>query len=639
VTLSGSQRANEEIHPISLHVPGILRLLSEHLYSDPKVALREMIQNAHDSCHRRMYEDPISNYEPRIEIVLDAENHNFIIQDNGSGLTREEIQTYLATVGHGYTSELRERLQFGGRKEALELIGQFGLGLLSAFIVADEIELVTRSYQAGSSGWRWTSAGEETYRLAPAARELAGSTFNLHLKLAGEFLLNADLVARAIRTYADFLQIPIHLNGSEKPINAINAPWHDKATDAAYRGYITERFHMREPLAIIPLHDHTETVVHPDGEVDEVITPLSGVLFVPMGSVMSVREYGDVSVYIRRMFITEEERELLPRWAKFVRGVVDCPVLKPTVSREQVRRDETFYQVQNAIEQQLIDYFRQMAASAPAEWRNIIIAHNDLIKGWALESRTFFEAVCDLVTFETSRGRLTMQEYLQASGGDIYYFVEERGATQEKMLYEARGLVVIDASRFAEESFLQVYSTFHPGVQVRQLEPGASFVFTEVKDVDKSWELVTSYFNEQGISTRIVEFEPASIPSILVYPPGSDHIAEARSALQGGEITGPIAGLVEEYLRMRDPQQTATQGILHLNAASPLMRHLLRLSPDSEAFTAALEIIFHNARFFAGRTLTPQEARLGFDMISYSVEQLVRAVEKSSPPHETDADS
>src|SRR5690348_14309543 len=142
VTLSGNQRANEEIHPISLHVPGILRLLSEHLYSDPKVALREMIQNAHDSCQRRMVEEPDANYRPRIDVRLDQENRAFIIEDNGSGLTRDEIHNYLATVGHGYTAELRERLQFGGRKEALELIGQFGLGLLSAFIVADQIEMV-----------------------------------------------------------------------------------------------------------------------------------------------------------------------------------------------------------------------------------------------------------------------------------------------------------------------------------------------------------------------------------------------------------------------------------------------------------------------------------------------------------------
>jgi molecular chaperone HtpG len=621
----------ERSHPINLHVPGILNLLSEHLYSDPKVALREMIQNAHDSCRRRIAEDPApATYSPRIDITLDKENRLFILQDNGSGLTEQEIHDYLATIGRGYTARLRERLQFANREEALALIGQFGLGLLSAFIVAERVVMITRSYRPDSPAWQWVSVGEETYTLGPAERGEPGSTFYLHLKLAGEFLLNEGIVHEAIRTYADFLQVPIYLNRSKKPVNVIDAPWHCGAGEKGYRQYIGKRFGAREPLTVLPLKDHVEKVRLPDGSQDEIVTPLAGVLFVPTGSVVSIQEYGDVAVYIRRMYITDEERELLPRWAKFVRGVVECPILKPTVSREQVQRDDTFYRVQRAIEEQLIAHLQHLAEHQPDAWRNIVVAHNDLIKGWALQSPTFFTSVCDLVTFETSRGRLTMREYLEASGGDIYYFVEERGATQEKMLYEARGLVVIDASRFAEEAFLQAYARTRPGIHLRQLEPGASFVFAEQSELGPEWEMIARYYTEQGIQTRVVRFEPDSIPAILVYPPGSDHIAEARAALDGGEISGPIANLVEEYLRMRDPTQTATQGILHLNAACPLMQRLLGIPAEHAAFTATLEIVYHNARFFAGRTLTSQEAKQGFDMISYSVEQLVRAVEETT---------
>lgn len=617
-------------YPINLHVPGILRLLSEHLYSDPKVAIRELIQNAHDSCQRRLAEDSsVSSYTPRIDITLDPQNRLFIIQDNGSGLAEQEIHDYLATVGRGYTAELRDRLEFGSLDDALALIGQFGLGLLSAFIVARRVVLVTKSYQPGSLAWRWLSEGEETYILEPAKRSTPGSVFTLHLKLAGEFLLNEGVVRDAIHTYADFLEIPIYLNNEPELVNVIHAPWHRRSHVEQYREYIADRFHAYDPLTVIPLHDHIERVALPDGTVDEVVTPLSGVLFVPNSSVVSIREYGDVSLYVRRMFITDDERELLPRWAKFVRGVVDCPVLKPTVSREQVRRDDTFFLVQAAIQDQLVAHLQHLAKNDPGAWRNIVIAHNDLIKGWALQSPQFFKAICDLVTFETSRGRLTMQDYLQASGGDIYYFVEERGALQEKILYEARGLVVIDASRFAEEAFLQTYARTHPGVHLRQLEPGASFVFKDLGELDDAWTMINRYYNEQQIRTRIVRFEPVNIPAILVYPPGSDHIAEARAALDGGEISGALAGLVEEYLRMRDPLHTATEGILHLNADSPLMSHLLKIPPEHAAFTAALEIVYHNARFFAGRTLTAQEARQGFDMISYSVEQLVSVAEKA----------
>lgn len=629
---SSSSNPSERRYPVSLHVPGILRLLSEHLYSDPRVALRELIQNAHDSCRRRIAEDGmLQSYAPRIDISLDAANREFAIQDNGSGLTEQEIHDYLATVGRGYTAELRDRLQFGGRDEALALIGQFGLGLLSAFIVADRVEMITRGFQQGNSAWRWVSEGEETYALAPAERAEVGSTFRLHIKLAGEFMLNEGVVSEAIRTYADFLQVPIYLNGGAKPLNVLDAPWHRRASLDEYRVYIADRFDTPVPLTILSLRDHVESISLPDGTSDELVTPVSGVLFVPTASIASIREYGDVAVYIRRMFVTDDERDLLPRWARFVRGVIDSPALKPTVSREQVRRDESFYQVQRAVEQQLIDHFQVLAEREPATWRNIVIAHNQLIKGWAVQSPHFFRSVCDLVTFETSRGRLTLPEYLEASGGDIYYFAEERGAVQEKMLYEARGLVVIDATHLTEEDFLKVYARTHPGVRLRQLEPGSSFVFSEVSELAPAWEMMTTYYGEQGIDTRVVAFEPASIPAILLFPPGSDHIAEARSVLDDGEVSGPLAVLFEEYLQMRDPGQTAVRGTLHLNADNPLIRRLLHISPDQPAFTATLEIIYHNARLFAGRTLTPQEARLGFDMISYSVEQLVRAVEESLP--------
>ncbi len=630
------QGEGQRAYPISLHVPGILRLLGEHLYTSPQVVLRELIQNAYDSCQRRRVEDPAAanGYTPLIDLSIDPSRRTLTVWDNGAGLTADEIHTYLAAIGRGYTAELRERLEFADRKEALALIGQFGLGLLSAFIVAERLVIITRSFKPGEAGWRWESTGEETYTLTPAIRKQPGTTVTLHLKLEGEFLLNEGVVREAIRSYADFLPVPIMLNGSRRPVNILDAPWHRDGDADAYRAYLADRYDAPDPLAIIPLHDHTEAVLLPDGTEDVIVTPLRGVLFVPAGSTLSVREYGDVAVYIRRMFITGDERELLPRWARFVRGVVESPALNPTASREQVRRDTAFYTVQRAIEAQLLDALTSLARRDPRAWAGVVLAHNDLIKGWALESRTFFDAVCDLVTVETSRGRLRLPQVLDASGGTLYYFVEERGATQEKMLYEARGLVVVDASRFAEEAFLKAYARTHPGVELLQLAPGAGFLFGAVDDPRGRWAPLLRYYEEQGIQAKVVRFEPVSIPAILVHPPGSDHIAEARELLQGGAVSGPVAALLEEYLRLHDTGQAAAQGTLHLNADNPLMRRLLALPPESGAVTAALEIIYQNARLFAGRALSPQEARQSFDLISYSVEQLVKELTEGTedPP-------
>ncbi|NDJ54374.1 MAG: hypothetical protein GYB68_14990 [Chloroflexi bacterium] len=619
-------------HQVKLHVPGILRLLSQHLYTDPKVALREMLQNAHDSCYRRLDEDPLAplDYAPRIDVLVDAEQHTLSIRDNGAGLTAQEIHDYLSTVGRGYTAEIRERLAIGDPEAARRFIGQFGLGLLSAFIVADRVELVTRSWRPEEPAWLWYATGDDSYRLAPTERIDPGTTVTLHLKPSGEFLLNWAVLREAIKQYADFLHVPIYLNDDLERINVMDAPWHRGDSGAAYHAFVAERFDEPAPLAVIPLSDHIEEITLLDGTLDRIITPIEGVLYVPTASIVSLREYGNVSVYIRRMFITEDERDLLPPWAKFVNGVVDCPVLEPTVSRESVRHDETFYIVQGAIEQQVLAYFTYIAEHHPALWRNIVIAHNDLIKGWALQNHTFFESVCDLVTFDTSRGRLTLPEYLEVSGGDIYFFSEVHGSTQEKVLYEARGLVVINASAFAEEDFLRAYIEMKPHIELRQLEPGSGFVFRVDDSPGKHWEALLGYYTQQGIQARVAHFEPQSIPAIMIYPPGSDQIGQARQALENGDITGPIAKLVDDYLKRHDPDQQANRGTFHINADNLLIKRLLKLSPDDEVFTAAIEILYHNARFFAGRSLSPSEARQGFDMITFSVERLVTAISQTS---------
>src|SRR5271157_5282462 len=139
----------------NLHLPGLLKVLAEHLYSSKKVGVRELIQNAHDSCIRRRIEGGEEDYRPRIDLRLDPAKRLLSISDNGNGLTEEEITTYLATIGRGYTRELREKLSLYSPEEAAQLIGQFGLGFLSAFLLAQEVTLTTRSRMPSTPALRW----------------------------------------------------------------------------------------------------------------------------------------------------------------------------------------------------------------------------------------------------------------------------------------------------------------------------------------------------------------------------------------------------------------------------------------------------------------------------------------------------
>lgn len=599
----------------NLHLPGLLKVLAEHLYTSKKVGVRELIQNAHDSCVRRKVEVGEKHYRPRIDIDLDADARTLTVRDNGNGLTEEEIGTYLATIGRGYTRELRERLAFSDPDEAAELIGQFGLGFLSAFLLAGEVTLETRSVK-GTPPLRWHSTGDEHYELRPGQRDEIGTTVVLKIKPAASFLLNEEALSDAVRTYADFLPIPIHIGGDPAPINLMSPPWEDDDPRQATLDYIHRAFHGARPLCVIPLRDAKVSIGH-----DSITVPLQGFLFVPPGSVASVREYGDLNVYIRRMFIRERERDLLPAWARFVRGVVECPLLQPTASREDLHQDENFELVRQALEQQLGDGLQQLARDEPRTWRKVVRGHSDVIIGWAVSDPDFFDRVEEIVTFRTTRGPLSLPEYLEQSGGGLYYVTRELGSLQEQILAEGRDVPAIEASWFSVTPFLEKYAQRHPGVKLVQLDGEATQLLRPLPD--GAFAGLLGFFRDQEIRAAVAAFKPAEAPALLLYPQGAELAREAEASFQAGDLPGPLAGLVHEYIENRFADRDELAGTLYLNASNPLVRHLAERPPPSEVRDAVLTLIYQVARLFAGRMLSAADAVGAFAGLTRSLQGLV----------------
>lgn len=598
-------REIEERHLFKLHLPGLLRVLAEHLYADKHVAIRELIQNAYDSCLRRAVEGKDLDYQPRLGVSIDVAQQTLTISDNGCGLTAAEIDTYLATIGRSYTRELRERLSVMSHQHTSELIGQFGFGFLSAFLIASEVVLITRSVK-DDEALRWRSTGDESYSLEPAERAEAGTTIQLRVKPGAAFVLQEALLVETIQKYADFLPIPIHVNGSPYRVNMMAPPWESLDAMAAIRNYVARAFDRLEPLCIIPLHDHRVDLGH-----DALVVPLQGFLFVPPSSVASVREYGDMRVYIRRMFICENERDLLPPWARFVRGVIDCPALQPTASREGIHQDDTFEAVRRAVEEQLLQGLRRLAGEEPATWRRLVHSHTDVMKGWAVKDCRFFEQVADLVTFHTSRGHLTLPDYLRQSGGILYYVTRELGSLQDQLLAEGHDVPVIDASWFAVLPFLEKYADFRLGIRLVRLDGEATHLLHPVPG--EEYAPLLNAYRRREVRARVVTFKPAEVPALMLYPQDAEFILETRGALDAGEIPGPLAGLIATYLHDTGTSEEDLKGTLYLNASCPLIGRLNALADESPARDAALTLIYQVARLFAGRTLTVSGATAAFE--------------------------
>lgn len=596
-----------------IHLPGLLKVLAESLYSTPKVALRELIQNSHDSCIRRFVEHADANYSARIDLFIDYLNRTLTIQDNGSGLTTDEVIHYLSTIGRSYTRELGETLAVLHPEEASSLIGQFGLGFLSAFLIADDIRVRTRSAKPNNAPVEWRSSGDIHYELSAAPEIQAGTSIRLTLKQNAYFLLNEELLAETVRKYADFLAIPIHINGSAVPVNNMKVPWEADDPESSLRDYAERSFQMRDVLWTLRLHDYIVDLGH-----DTFKVPLAGFLFVPRTSVASVQEYGDVQVYIRRMFICNNERKLLPAWAKFVRGVIDTPHLQPTASREDIQKNESFIAVQQAIESQLLDGLKQLAGESPPVWKQIISGHSDVIIGWATTMPQFFTAIADVVNFRTSRGLLSLPEYLSMTGNTIYYTAQPLETLQQRVLAEAAGLPVIDAAWFAVEPFLRLYSESQPDLQLIKLDEDMSRTFQSASEAD--FLSLLNFFRLQGITTEIVSFKPDAVPAIMIYSNDADFVRKTLEAIDTQLIPDPISELLNDYIGRLATD--GTRGTLYLNATCEIIQILSQL-PSSVERDATLTVIQQMARLFSGKLLNATELIQLFSTANQALKKMI----------------
>jgi len=603
-------------HEFQIYLPGLLKVLAESLYSTKKVAIRELIQNAHDSCVRRRVETNEASYKPRIDVFINAEDNIVTIQDNGSGLTKEDVRTYLSTIGRSYTRQLGENLSIFNPDEASQLIGQFGMGFLSAFLVASEVVLTTRSHKEGSPTLQWRSNGDVHYELDEVDESPVGTSVELHIKPNAAFMLNEGILSDTIAQYADFLPIPVFLNSGFYPVNAQRPPWEALDPKQAIQDYIQRVFRVGSPLAVIELNDQIVDLGH-----DSMTIPLEGFVFIPPGSVASVQEYGDMNVFIRRMFICERQRDLLPSWARFVRGVVDCTYLQPTASREELHQDDNFMFIQQAIEEQLIKGLRQVADEDPTRWKQIVRGHADVIMGWAVQDNEFFEQVADIVSFRTTRGQISLRDYLKETDNKIYYVTRQMGSLQERLLGEGHGVPVIDASWFAVTPFLKKYANRDSNVELVQLDGESNQLMRQVDD--ERFDSIFEFFSRREIKARIVTFKPEDVPGIVIYPKDAEFIMETRSALDSDELPGPLAGLVNDYVnRLSQEHDDDLGGTFYINASNDLIIKLAKLQPGTGR-DSALMLIYQMAKLFSGRMLDNVQITEAFRDAGVAIDKLL----------------
>ena len=586
---------------------GLVRLLAKSLYPEPDVFVRELLQNAHDSIQLRRVHEP----EPAGEIRIDTDERarELSFGDNGTGMDRRDIEEFLSVIGSTGTGSRARDL--AARDVAVATIGQFGIGLLSAFVVAERIEVRTRKPMAPQT-WRWVNRGSEDYELdaLPVNAQPPGTRVVVTLAPDQTAFLDGRLLRQIVRRYADFLPYPILLNGFG-PINAVDAPWHQPGwrdpgeRERPLSAFLSQRY-ADPPLLAIP--------------VDLSSPRALGGLLVPARYTPDGQAGGTVDLFQARMCIRPNDAELLPEWARFVRGVVDCPDLQPTAARDNVLRDETYHALRRALGDLIVAALLDLVARDRPRFLQLCDWHHDAIKGMAARHADFGAAVLDHLPFETNQGQLTLPDYLDRqaiSDGQrpLYFFTHAADANQFYALCQARGLLAINAGRPFDETLLRRYADQRAEtVELKPLDrlddpnlyerldaaEQAAYARLE-RAVDRALAEM-----ETRVKTQVRRFKPADLSAILLLGQRIAAFDEMERALEKPFLLQGLAELAGD-VRDRLRQQPLD---FFLNADHPLIRRLRDLTePDQPRYRPILTGLYHGALLNAQHRLTPATAR------------------------------
>ena len=420
---------SEERQAFQAEVGRILDLMVHSVYSDKEIFLRELISNAADACDRLRYR---AIAEPglldgdagfRIRIDIDKAARTIAVADNGEGMGREELAGNLGTIARSGTAAFAERLT-GDAKNDVALIGQFGVGFYSAFMVAERVRVVSRAAGA-EAAFAWESDGRGEFTVSEAEREARGTEVRLHLRKGEDEFLEPARLRSVVKTYSDHIAVPVELDG--ETVNEASALWTRPRNEIEPEQYAEFYRHVGhafdEPW--LTLHFRAEGVIE-----------YAGLLFIPTSrpfDLFNPDRKPALKLYVKRVFITDDAPELVPGWLRFLRGVVDSEDLPLNLSREMLQRNPVLRRIRDGLVRRVLGELKSKAETDREGYETFWDAFGPVLKEGLYEDPGQREALLALARFRStaSEGWTTLAGYVERmrEGQDaIYYIAGEEGA-------------------------------------------------------------------------------------------------------------------------------------------------------------------------------------------------------------------
>ena len=427
-----------EQHSFQAEIQQLLSIVIHSLYTDREVFVRELVSNAADACEKLRFlqasgQSPTGDNGPSIAITANEAESTLTIADTGIGMNRDELVQNLGTIAHSGTKAFLKALA-EQQKPDTRLIGQFGVGFYSAFMVAKQVTVVTRSQAAGSEGWKWTSEGGNGYTLESAPDATPGTQITLSLKDEAKEFAQAGNLERIVKRYSNFVAFPLELDG--KRVNTVQAIWARSKNEVKEEEY--KEFY--EYLA----HDNEAPKYRLHFTADAPIA-IQALLFVPSRSLEMpgmVRQESEVHLYCRKVLIESKPKGLLPEWLRFVRGVVDSEDLPLNVSRERMQDSDLMRKLSKALTNRFLKHLAEEAEKDAAAYDGFYSEYHRFLKEGVLSDWENQAALAKLVRYESSAteaGKKTsMADYVKRmpeGQKDIYYLLAKDRAAAEASPY------------------------------------------------------------------------------------------------------------------------------------------------------------------------------------------------------------
>ncbi|WP_295821412.1 HSP90 family protein [uncultured Deinococcus sp.] len=569
-------------HAFAVDLRGLIDLLSEHLYAGPEVYVRELMQNGVDAIRARQ-DSGGAPFTPALEFSIQDDTLTFT--DCGTGLTPDDIHAFLATIGRS------------SKRGSVEFIGQFGIGLLACFLVSERIEVVSRSV-SGTPPVRWVGLADGSYTLEDGPEDTpVGTRVVLRARQDRAQYLLPDRVAAWAGQYGALLPYPVMVSepGRRSTVNAGGAPWLDHtAGEEARRAAVLA--YGETLLGVRPL-EFVDVATEAGG--------VQGVAFVlPWTPTLDAR--GQHRVYVCHMLLSEEETQLVPRWAFFVKAVLDAGALRPNAARDALRDDATLHAARAEIAQALRRWLIGLAERAPATLRELIALHYLSIKALAAEDDDFLELFLRWLPFESSAGRLTLPEVLAHAGSaEVRYVADLNLYRQAAQLAAPGGPPVIHAVYTYDATLLERYGALHPEVGVSRLDAGD--LVQDLTPLGAAERQATATLLAAARDTlvsldadaRLSRFEPAALCA-LAFPRAGRDLHRTRESVGGG-LWGDLLG------DLQGSADYATE--VHFNLNHPLLERAARL-PDGPLLRRVIGMLYVQALLLGHHPLTARELGL-----------------------------